>query len=49
MSGIVLLISLFLLLAGNTAVEPVTAASSIAFFAALLLFVWIALPVVRRA
>ena len=48
-SGIVLLVSLFLLLAGNTAIEPVTAVSSIAFFAALLLFVWIALPVVRRA
>src|SRR5262245_9900969 len=48
-SGIVLLVSLFFVLAGNTAVEPVTAASSMAFFAALLLFVWIALPVVRRA
>jgi cbb3-type cytochrome oxidase subunit 1 len=48
-SGIVLLISLFFVLAGHGAVEPVTAASSVAFFAALLLFVWIALPVVRRA
>jgi hypothetical protein len=48
-SGITLLISLFFMLAGNEAVEPVTAISSIAFFAALLLFVWIALPVVRQA
>jgi hypothetical protein len=48
-SGIALLISLFFVLAGNEAIEPVTALSSIAFFAALLLFIWIALPVVRRA
>jgi hypothetical protein len=48
-SGIVLLISLFFVLNGHEEIEPVTAISSLAFFAALLLFIWIALPVVRRA
>jgi hypothetical protein len=47
-SGIVLLVSLFLLYGGNTALEPVTGLSSVAFFGSTLLFVWIALPVVRR-
>jgi hypothetical protein len=47
-SGIVLLISLFFLMAGHEAIEPLTAVSSLAFFAALLLFVWIALPIMRR-
>ena len=47
-SGIVMLISLFLLFGGNTAVEPVTAIASILFFAAIVLFAWIALPVLRR-
>jgi cbb3-type cytochrome oxidase subunit 1 len=48
-SGIVLLISLFLLLSGNDAIEPVTAISSIGFFLAMGLFAVIALPVVRRS
>lgn len=48
-SGIVLLVSLYFLTAGNEAIEPVTALSSIAFFVGTLLFAWIALPVVRRA
>ena len=48
-SGIVLLVSLFFVLSGRPNVEPITAISSLAFFAALLLFVWISLPVVRRA
>jgi hypothetical protein len=46
-SGIALMISLFFLLGGNAAVEPVTAISSIGFFLAILLFAWIALPVIR--
>ncbi|HWK64969.1 MAG TPA: hypothetical protein VNS34_08510 [Rhizobiaceae bacterium] len=47
-SGIVLLLSLYFVLAGNPAVEPVTAISSLGFFAGMLLFAWIALPVVRK-
>ena len=46
-SGVGLLVSLFVLLAGNEAVEPVTAISSIGFFVAMGLFVWIALPAIR--
>lgn len=48
-SGVVLLVSLYFVLAGNAAVEPVTAISSLGFFAGMLLFAWIALPVVRKA
>lgn len=48
-SGITLFVSLYFLLAGNPALEPVTAISSIGFFAGMLLFAWIALPVVRKA
>jgi hypothetical protein len=48
-SGIVLLISLFFVLRGNTGVEPVTAIGSLGFFAGMLLFAWIALPVLRKA
>lgn len=47
-SGIILLLSLYFVLAGNPAIEPVTAISSLGFFAAMLLFAWIALPVVRK-
>jgi len=43
-----LVVSLYFLLNGNTAVEPITAASSMGFFAAMLLFAWIALPVIWR-
>lgn len=46
---VVLVVSLYFLLAGNTAVEPVTAISSFAVFAGLLLFAWIAIPVVNKA
>lgn len=46
---VVLVVSLYFLLAGNTAVEPVTAISSFAGFAGLLLFAWIAIPVVNKA
>ncbi len=43
-SGVILIVGLFFLLAGNTGVEPVVAISSIGFFAGVLLFAWIALP-----
>jgi hypothetical protein len=48
-SGIALLVSLYFMLDGNPAIEPVTAISSVLFFLGMLLFAWIALPVVRRA
>lgn len=48
-SGAGLIISLYFLLAGNAGVEPITAVSSIGFFLAMLLFAWIAVPVVRSA
>ncbi len=47
-TGIALLVSLFFLLAGNLAIEPVTAASSVGFLVAMLLFAWIALPVIYK-
>ena len=47
-SGIGLLVGLFFLLAGNAAIEPVVAVSSMAFYAAMLLFVIIALPAIYR-
>ena len=46
---VVLTISLYFVLAGNPEVEPVTAASSILFFLGLLLFAWIAIPVVNKS
>ena len=48
-SGIALLVSLYFMLDGNPAIEPVTAISSSLFFLGMLLFAWIALPIVRRA
>lgn len=48
-SGIILLVSLYFVIAGNTTIEPVTGISSMVFFAATVFFVWIALPVLRRA
>jgi len=47
-TGIVLLVSLYFVIGGNTELEPVTGISSILFFVALLLFAWIAMPVLRR-
>ena len=47
-SGMVLLVSLYFLLAGNAAIEPVVAASSMAFYASMLLFAFIALPTIYR-
>ena len=47
-SGIGLLVGLFILLAGNQAIEPVVAVSSLGFYAVMFLFVFIALPTVWR-
>jgi hypothetical protein len=47
-SGVGLLVGLFFLLGGNPSVEPLVATSSMAFYAAMLLFVFIALPAVYR-
>lgn len=48
-SGVVLVVSLFFLLGGNEAVEPVTALASVGFLIGMLVFVWNALPVLRTA
>jgi predicted membrane channel-forming protein YqfA (hemolysin III family) len=45
---VVLTVSLYFVLAGNPGVEPVTAVSSILFFLGVLLFAWIAIPVVNK-
>jgi predicted membrane channel-forming protein YqfA (hemolysin III family) len=46
---VVLTVSLYFVLAGNPGVEPVTAVSSILFFLGVLLFAWIAIPVVSKS
>lgn len=45
-SGVVLIVGLYFLLAGNAAIEPVVAVASLGFFAGMLLFALIALPVI---
>ena len=45
-SGVFLLVGLYFLLAGNEAIEPVVAVASLGFFGGMLMFAWIALPVV---
>lgn len=47
-SGVVLVVGLFVMLGGNPSVEPVVAIASIAFFAGMLLFAWIALSAIWR-
>ena len=47
-SGIVLMGGLFFLLGGNPNVEPVVAVASMGFYAAMLLFAFIALPTIYR-
>ena len=47
-SGICLLVGLFFLIGGNPGIEPIVAASSMAFYAAMLLFAFIALPAIYR-
>ena len=46
---VVLTVSLYFVLAGNPGVEPVTAVASILFFLGMLLFAWIAIPVVSKS
>jgi predicted membrane channel-forming protein YqfA (hemolysin III family) len=48
-SIVVLTVSLYFVLAGNPGIEPVTAVSSILFFLGMLLFAWIAIPVVNKS
>jgi predicted membrane channel-forming protein YqfA (hemolysin III family) len=48
-SIVVLVVSLYFVLAGNPGVEPVTAISSIVFFLGMLLFAWIAIPVINKS
>ena len=45
--GFAALVAMFFLLAGNSSIEPLLAAASLAFYAAMFLFVVVALPVVR--
>ena len=47
-SMVVLTIALYLLFAGNTAIEPVAAIASIGLILSMLLFAWIAWPVLNR-
>ncbi len=47
-SGIGLLVGLFVLLAGNRAIEPLVAVSSMAFYAGMFLFSYIALSALWR-
>ena len=47
-SGIGLMIGLFLLLGGNPAIEPVLGIASIGFYCGMLLFAFIALPAVWK-
>ena len=47
-SGIGLLVGLFVLLAGNPAIEPLVAISSIGFYAGMFLFAYIALSALWR-
>lgn len=48
-SGVVLVVALFFLLAGNEALEPVTALASFGFLAGTLLFAWNAMPALKTA
>ncbi len=47
-SGIGLMIGLFVLLVGNPAIEPALGIASIGFYAGMLLFAFIALPAVWK-
>lgn len=48
-SGIVLVGTLFFVLQGNEALEPVTALASVGFLIGTLMFVWNAVPVLKAA
>ncbi|MBL8908920.1 MAG: hypothetical protein JNM20_19775 [Rhizobiales bacterium] len=43
-AGVILLVTLYLFLAGNPAIEPVLGLASIAFFLGMVLFAWVARP-----
>jgi hypothetical protein len=47
-SGVTLVGGLYFLMGGNTSIEPVVAVASICFFLAMILFAFIALPVIWR-
>ena len=47
-SGVMLIVGLYFLLAGNEAIEPVVAIGSLVFYAGILLFAWIALSAMRK-
>jgi cbb3-type cytochrome oxidase subunit 1 len=47
-SGIGLMIGLYILLSGNAAIEPMLGIASIGFYAGMLLFAFIALPAVWK-
>ncbi|MFI0842591.1 hypothetical protein [Mesorhizobium sp. IMUNJ 23232] len=47
-SGLMLIVGLYFLLAGNTAIEPVVAIGSLVFYAGILLFAFIALTSMRK-
>jgi cbb3-type cytochrome oxidase subunit 1 len=47
-SGIGLMIGLYILLAGNPGIEPLLGISSIGFYAGMLLFAFISLPIVWK-
>lgn len=47
-SGIMLIVGLYFLLAGNAAIEPVVAIGSVVFYAGILLFAFIALTAMRK-
>ena len=47
-SGVMLIVGLYFLLAGNAAVEPVVAIGSMVFYAGILLFAYIALTAMRK-
>ncbi len=48
-SGIALVVGLFIMLGGNASIEPVVAVASMAFFASMLLFAWIALTAIWKS
>ena len=48
-SGVVLVVSLFFVLAGHEAIEPITAVSSMAFLVGMVLFAYISLPALWKA
>ena len=47
-SGVGLLVGLYVLLAGNPSIEPFVGISSMVFYASMLLFAFIALPTIYR-